>query len=88
MIRRSMQCFLLFEKISKKELERQRGKGPNHNSTRIVQVEKQIRQYEQQLNEIKRRLESIEVLVCIPISLNFVNFSLFSLVAIIRFISN
>ena len=27
-----------------------------------MQVEKQIRQYEQQLNEIKRRLESIEVL--------------------------
>ena len=28
----------------------------------MLQVEKQIRQYEQQLNEIKRRLESIEVL--------------------------
>lgn len=53
---------LFFHQISKKELDRQRGKGLNHNPTRMLQVEKQIRQYEQQLNEIKRRLESIEVL--------------------------
>ncbi len=51
-----------FLKIAKKELDQKRSKGPNHNSSRISQLENQIRQYEQQLNDIKRRLESIEVL--------------------------
>ncbi len=52
---------MLFFKISKKELDRQRAKGLTHNPSRISQLENQIRQYEQQLNEIKRRLESLEV---------------------------
>jgi hypothetical protein len=52
---------VLFFKISKKELDRQRAKGLTHNPSRISQLENQIRQYEQQLNEIKRRLESLEV---------------------------
>ncbi len=43
-------------------MDQKRSKGPNHNSSRISQLENQIRQYEQQLNDIKRRLESIEVL--------------------------
>ena len=43
---------------AKKDLDRQRPKG---NSTKISQLENQIRQYEQQLNEIKRRLDAIEV---------------------------
>jgi hypothetical protein len=51
----------LFIKISRKELDRQRSKGLTYNPARIVQLENQIRQYEQQLNDIKRRLESIEV---------------------------
>ncbi len=50
-----------FFKIAKKELDRQRSKGLTHNPTRISQLENQIRQYEQQLNDIRRRLESIEV---------------------------
>jgi chaperonin cofactor prefoldin len=55
----------IFFKISKKELDRQRAKGLSHNPTRIAQLENQIRQYEQQLNEIKRRLESLEVRQCL-----------------------
>lgn len=53
--------FISFLKISKKELDRQRAKGLSHNPTKISQLESQIRQYEQQLNEIKHRFESIEV---------------------------
>jgi len=48
-------------KKSKVELDRQRAKGLNHNPTKISFIENQIRQYEQQLNEIKRRLDIIEV---------------------------
>jgi len=51
----------LFIKIAKKDLDRQRSKGLTYNPARISQLENQIRQYEQQLNDIKRRLESIEV---------------------------
>ncbi|UJR10393.1 hypothetical protein I4U23_014597 [Adineta vaga] len=51
--------FKLFEN-AKKELDRQRAKGLNHNPARVGQLENQLRQFEQQLNEIKRRLEFIE----------------------------
>ena len=60
-IKQKKYLFVLVLKISKKELDRQRAKGLNHNPTRISQIENQIRQYEYQLNDIKRRLESIEV---------------------------
>ena len=56
----------MFLQMAKKELDRQRSKGLNHNPNRISQLENQVRQYEQQLNEIKRRLESIEVLLNNP----------------------
>ncbi len=46
----------------KAELDRQRAKGPNHNPTKISFIENQIRQYEQQINEIKRRIDSVEVI--------------------------
>ncbi|CAF0865884.1 unnamed protein product [Adineta ricciae] len=39
---------------SKADLGRQRTKGPNHNPTKVAFIENQIRQYEQQLSEIKR----------------------------------
>jgi hypothetical protein len=52
--------FFFFKK-SKADLERQRAKGPNHNPTKVAFIENQIRQYEQQLNENKRRLDIIEV---------------------------
>ncbi|CAF3882877.1 unnamed protein product [Rotaria sp. Silwood2] len=45
---------------SKADLDRQRAKGPNHNPTKVAFIENQIRQYEQQLNEIKRRLDHVE----------------------------
>ena len=48
-------------KKSKTDLDRQRAKGLNHNPTKLAFIENQIRQYEQQLNEIKRRLDLIEV---------------------------
>ncbi|CAF1268688.1 unnamed protein product [Adineta steineri] len=51
--------FKQFE-MAKKELDRQRSKGLNHNPARISQLESQLRQYEHQLNDIKRRLEFIE----------------------------
>ncbi len=52
-------CFRL--KKSKSDLDRQRAKGPNHNPTKVSFIENQIRQYEQQLSEIKRRLDLLEV---------------------------
>lgn len=33
----------------------------NHNPTKILQIENQIRLYEQQINDTKRRIETIEV---------------------------
>jgi hypothetical protein len=51
----------LFLKKSKIDLDRQRAKGPNHNPTKVSFIENQIRQYEQQLSDIKRRLDFIEV---------------------------
>jgi hypothetical protein len=48
-------------KKSKAELEKQRAKGSNHNPTKVAFHENQIRQYDQQLNDIKRRLDLIEV---------------------------
>ncbi|CAF3552913.1 unnamed protein product [Rotaria sordida] len=45
---------------SKADLDRQRAKGPSHNPTKVAFIENQIRQYEQQLNEIKRRLDHVE----------------------------
>ncbi|CAF5018554.1 unnamed protein product, partial [Rotaria sp. Silwood1] len=47
---------------SRADLDRQRAKGPNHNPTKVAFIENQIRQYEQQLNEIKRRLDHVEVI--------------------------
>jgi predicted nucleic acid-binding Zn-ribbon protein len=51
----------LFLKKSKADLDRQRAKGPNHNPTKVSFIENQIRQYEQQLSDIKRRVDFIEV---------------------------
>ncbi|CAF1482564.1 unnamed protein product [Rotaria magnacalcarata] len=45
---------------SKADLERQRAKGPNHNPAKVAFIENQTRQYEQQLNELKRRLDHVE----------------------------
>jgi len=45
---------------SKSDLDRQRAKGPNHNPTKLAAIEQQIRQYEQQLNDIRRRLTVID----------------------------
>ncbi|CAF1294482.1 unnamed protein product, partial [Rotaria sordida] len=47
--------------ISKKEFDRQRSKGLNHNPARISQLEYQIKQYEQQLNKLKSYLDSIDI---------------------------
>ncbi|CAF3375281.1 unnamed protein product [Rotaria sp. Silwood1] len=47
--------------ISRKELDRQRSKGLNHHPARILQLESQIKQYEQQLNKFKPYLDSIDV---------------------------
>ncbi len=51
----------MFLKKSKADLDRQRAKGPNHNPTKVSFIENQIRQYEQQLSDIKRRVDFIEV---------------------------
>jgi hypothetical protein len=48
---------IFFLKKSRVDLDRQRAKGPNHNPTKVSFIENQIRQYEQQLNDIKRRLD-------------------------------
>ena len=53
--------FFCFLKKAKTDLDRQRAKGPNHNPTKVSFIENQIRQYEQQLSDIKRRLDLIEV---------------------------
>jgi Rho guanine nucleotide exchange factor 12 len=58
---------------SKSDLDRQRAKGPNHNLTKISFIENQIRQYEQQLSEIKRRLDLIDSSVdTSPVKSNFI----------------
>ncbi|CAF3474736.1 unnamed protein product [Rotaria socialis] len=44
--------------ITKKELDRQRSKGLNHNPARISQLESQVKQYEQQLNRLKLYVDS------------------------------
>ncbi len=53
--------FGILKQKSKADLDRQRAKGPNHNLNKISFIENQIRQYEQQLSEIKRRLDLIDV---------------------------
>ncbi|CAM4946311.1 unnamed protein product [Rotaria socialis] len=44
--------------ITRKELDRQRSKGLNHNPARISQLESQVKQYEQQLNRLKLYVDS------------------------------
>ncbi|CAM4747348.1 unnamed protein product [Rotaria magnacalcarata] len=44
--------------ITRKELDRQRSKGLNHNPVRISQLESQVKQYEQQLNRLKLYADS------------------------------
>jgi Rho guanine nucleotide exchange factor 12 len=57
---------------SKADLDRQRAKGSNHNQTKVSFIENQIRQYEQQLSEIKRRLDLIDSSIdTSPIKSNF-----------------
>ena len=59
-----------FLKKSKSDLDRQRAKGLNHNPTKLAATENQIRQYEQQLNDIKRRLTVIDVKMIISCSIH------------------